>query len=82
MTDERMQAATAAWAARALPACVNVTATAKVLGFAEYHIQTLMRLRRLTRWATRHPTRPSDQALRTCKIATGFRASACPLRAL
>lgn len=35
MTDDVMQAAIAAWAAKNLPARLDVVATAKLLGFAE-----------------------------------------------
>jgi len=42
MNDEGSQAALAAWAARALPARLDVPATAKVLGFAKHEIQILL----------------------------------------
>jgi hypothetical protein len=48
MTDELTQAAVASWAARNLPARLDVTATAKLLGFGEHDIQVLMRAGRLT----------------------------------
>jgi len=42
MTDDLKQAALATWAARHLPARLDVQATAKLLGFAEHDIQILM----------------------------------------
>src|ERR1039458_4784084 len=42
MNDDVMQAAMATWAARNLPARLDVPATAKLLGFAEHDIQVLM----------------------------------------
>ena len=48
MTDELTQAALATWAARQLPARLDVVATAKLLGFAEHDIQILMSVGKLT----------------------------------
>jgi hypothetical protein len=42
MTDDMMQAAMTTWAARHLPARLDVVATAKLLGFAEHDIPVLM----------------------------------------
>jgi hypothetical protein len=42
MLDTLMQAALATWAAKDLPARLDVAATAKLLGFAEHDIQILM----------------------------------------
>ena len=42
MTDDVMQAAMTTWAAKDLPARLDVEATAKLLGFAEHDIQILM----------------------------------------
>lgn len=42
MTDEPIPTVMATWAARNLPARLDVTATAKLLGFAEHDIQILM----------------------------------------
>jgi len=42
MTEEMIQAAMPIWAARNLPARLDVVATAKLLGFAEHDIQILM----------------------------------------
>jgi hypothetical protein len=38
MTDDVMQATLATWAAKDLPARLDVVATAKLLGFAEHDI--------------------------------------------
>lgn len=43
-----MQAALATWAAKDLPARLDVTATSKLLGFAEHDIQILMAVGKLT----------------------------------
>ena len=43
-----MQAAMTTWAARDLPARLDVVATAKLLGFAESDIQVLMAVGKLT----------------------------------
>ena len=48
MTDDVMQATMTALAARGLPARLDVTATAKLLGFSEQHIQILMAVGKLT----------------------------------
>ena len=48
MTDDLMQAAMTTWAARDLPARLDVVATAKLLGFAEHDIQILMAVGKLT----------------------------------
>ena len=42
MTDDLTQVAMAMWAARNLPARLDVGTTAKLLGFAEHDIQILM----------------------------------------
>ncbi|MGA3284188.1 MAG: hypothetical protein ABSD57_07000 [Verrucomicrobiota bacterium] len=42
MTDDLMQAAMAAWAARDLPARLDVVAAAKLLGFTEHDIPVLV----------------------------------------
>jgi hypothetical protein len=47
MTDDVMQATMAAWAARSLPARLDVAVTAKLLGFAVSDIQVLMAVRKL-----------------------------------
>jgi hypothetical protein len=48
MTDYLTQAVLATWAARNLPARLNVSATAKLLGFTESDIQILMAVGMLT----------------------------------
>lgn len=47
MTDDAMSAVMAAWAVRNLPARLDVSATAKLLGFAEHDIQILMSVGKL-----------------------------------
>jgi hypothetical protein len=42
MSDDMTQTAMATWAARGLPARLDVVATAKLLGFTESDIQVLM----------------------------------------
>lgn len=42
MSDDGIQATWATWAARNLPARLDVAATARLLGFAEHDIQILM----------------------------------------
>lgn len=42
MIDETTKAAVATWAAKDLPARLDVVATARVLGFADHDIQVLM----------------------------------------
>jgi hypothetical protein len=58
MSDEGMDAAMATWARRALPARLDVVATAKLLGFAEHDIQILMRAGRLTPLGDPAPNAP------------------------
>jgi hypothetical protein len=47
MTDDVMQAALATWAAKDLPARLDVATTAKLLGFAKHDIQILMAVGKL-----------------------------------
>jgi hypothetical protein len=47
MSSGDLQMALTTWAARDLPARLDVVATAKLLGFAEHDIQILMATRRL-----------------------------------
>jgi hypothetical protein len=47
MTDDVTTAALATWAARGLPARLDASATAKLLGFAEHDIQVLMAVGKL-----------------------------------
>jgi hypothetical protein len=58
MTDEAIQATLPVWAARNLPARLDVMATAKLLGFAEHDIQILMALRKLTPLGDPAPNAP------------------------
>jgi hypothetical protein len=48
MTDDLTQVAMTTWAAKNLPARLDATATAKLLGFAEHDIQILMTAGKLT----------------------------------
>ena len=58
MTDDVMQAAMTTWAARYLPARLDVAATAKLLGFAESDIQILMAVGKLTPLGDPAPNAP------------------------
>ena len=58
MTDELTQAVMAAWAARHLPARLDVAATAKLLGFGEHDIQILMAAGKLTPLGDPAPNAP------------------------
>ncbi len=58
MTDDVMQTAMMTWAARGLPARLDVGATAKLLGFAEHDIQILMSVRKLTPLGDPAPNAP------------------------
>ena len=58
MTDALKQAAMATWAARHLPARLDVAATAKLLGFPEHDIQVLMAAGRLTPLGDPAPNAP------------------------
>ena len=53
-----MQAALATWAAKNLPARLDVVATAKLLGFAEHDIQILMAVGKLTPLGDPAPNAP------------------------
>ena len=57
MTDEAMHAMTV-WAAKNLPARLDVMATAKLLGFAEHDIQILMASGKLTPLGDPAPNAP------------------------
>ena len=48
MNDDVTQTTLATWAARNLPARLDVAATSKLLGFAEHDIQILMAVGKLT----------------------------------
>ena len=58
MTDDLTTAAMTTWAARNLPARLDVAATAKLLGFAEHDIQTLMAVGKLTPLGDPAPNAP------------------------
>jgi hypothetical protein len=58
MTEDLMQAALATWAAKNLPARLDVVATAKLLGFAEHDIQILMAVGKLTPLGDPAPNAP------------------------
>ena len=58
MTDDVMQAAMATRATRGLPARLDVSATAKLLGFAESDIQVLMAVGKLTPLGDPAPNAP------------------------
>jgi hypothetical protein len=58
MTDDLMQTAMATWAARNLPARLDVEATAKLLGFLENDIQVLMAVGKLTPLGDPAPNAP------------------------
>src|ERR1022692_990966 len=58
MTDELTTAAMATWAARGLPARLDVLATAKLLGFTESDIQVLMGVGKLTPLGDPAPNAP------------------------
>jgi hypothetical protein len=58
MTDDMTQAAMATWAARNLPARLDVVATGKLLGFAVSDIQVLMAVGKLTPLGDPAPNAP------------------------
>jgi hypothetical protein len=58
MTDELTQAAMTTWAAKGLPARLDVASTAKLLGFTESDIQVLMSLGKLTPLGDPAPNAP------------------------
>jgi hypothetical protein len=58
MIDDVTQSTLAAWAARNLPARLDVAATAKLLGFAEHDIQILMSAGKLTPLGDPAPNAP------------------------
>jgi hypothetical protein len=58
MLDTLMQAALATWAAKDLPARLDVAGTAKLLGFAEHDIQILMAVGKLTPLGDPAPNAP------------------------
>ena len=71
MTDDVMQAAMATWAAKDLPARLDVVATAKLLGFTENDIQILMAVGNLTPLGDPAPNAPKwFAAVEIIRLAT------------
>jgi hypothetical protein len=71
MTDELTQVAMGTWAARNLPARLDVVATAKLLGFAEHDIQTLMAAGKLMPLGDPAPNAPKwFAAIEVIRLAT------------
>jgi hypothetical protein len=71
MTDDMMQAAMTTWAARDLPARLDVAATAKLLGFAVSDIQVLMAVGKLTPLGDPAPNAPKwFAAVEVIRLAT------------
>jgi hypothetical protein len=58
MTEELTEATLATWAARGLPARLDVAATAKLLGFTESDMQILMTVGKLTPLGDPAPNAP------------------------
>jgi len=58
MNDNLTEAVLTTWAARGLPARLDVGATAKLLGFAEHDIQVLMAVGKLTPLGDPAPNAP------------------------
>ncbi|HXR48754.1 MAG TPA: hypothetical protein VN784_15065 [Candidatus Limnocylindrales bacterium] len=58
MTEDLTQAVLSTWAAKDLPARLDVVATAKLLGFAESDIQVLMAVGKLTPLGDPAPNAP------------------------
>jgi hypothetical protein len=69
MTDNVMQATLATWAAKDLPARLDVMATAKLLGFAEHDIQILMAVDKLTPLGDPAPNAPSGSRRPMIRLA-------------
>jgi hypothetical protein len=58
MTDDLTQTTLATWAARGLPARLDVTATAKLLGFTKSDMQILLAVGKLTPLGDPAPNAP------------------------
>src|ERR1035437_6035192 len=58
MTEDLMQAMLATWAAKGLPARIDVAATAKLLGFTDSDMQILMGAGKLTPLGDPAPNAP------------------------
>ena len=71
MTDELTQAAMTRWAARGLPARLDVASTAKLLGFTESDIQVLMGVDKLRPLGNPAPNAPKwFAAVEVIRLAT------------
>ena len=71
MSDDFLQTAMATWAARELPARLDVPATAKLLGFTESDIQILMAVGKLTPLGDPAPNAPKwFGAVQVIRLAT------------
>jgi hypothetical protein len=71
MTDELTQAVMATWAARRLPARLDVAAAAKLLGFAEHDIPVLVAAGKLTPLGDPAPNAPKwFAAVEVVQLAT------------
>jgi hypothetical protein len=71
MTDDSVKAALATWAAKDLPARLDVPTTAKLLGFAEHDIQILMGTGKLTPLGDPAPNAPKwFAAIEMIRLAT------------
>ena len=71
MTDELTQAAMTTWAARGLPARIDVATTAKLLGFTDSDMQILMTVGKLTPLGDPAPNAPKwFAAVEMIRLAT------------
>jgi hypothetical protein len=71
MTDDLTQATLTTWAARNLPARLDVTATAKLLGFTESDMQILLSVGKLTPLGDPAPNAPKwFAAIEIIRLAT------------
>lgn len=71
MTDDLTQVAMATWAAKNLPARLDVSVTAKLLGFSEQDIQILMAVGKLTPLGDPAPNAPKwFAAVEMIRLAT------------
>ena len=71
MSNDVLHAAMATWAARDLPARLDVAETSKLLGFAEHDIQILMAVGKLTPLGDPAPNAPKwFAAIEMIRLAT------------
>jgi hypothetical protein len=71
MTDDLMQAAMSTWAAKDLPARIDVETTAKLLGFTESDMQILLAVGKLTPLNDPDPNAPKwFAAVEMSRLAT------------